>query len=272
MDNVIKTALAEVGYLEKSAAFYKRIGKDCLYPKTDYAGSDNYTKYGYELNQIHPTVIDFPAAWCDCFVDWCFYKAYGISNAEAMIGGHFDDYTKNSAKLYIGKEAFYYAKTFHGQKGDQVFFSKNGTFDGIYHTGLVIDADDKYIYTVEGNTSGGEEVVPNGGGVYKKKYTHDNPKLYGFGRPKYDLIEKHWVQDNGIWYYQDGFGRNTYGWALIKETKGDAEHWYYFNSRGQMMTGLQFIDGDPYYLTISGDLEGALCNTDQRGALSPWYL
>ena len=43
---VIAIALAEVGYLEKSAAAWEKYGKDCLYNKTAYAGFDNYTKYG----------------------------------------------------------------------------------------------------------------------------------------------------------------------------------------------------------------------------------
>ena len=104
---VIAIALAEVGYLEKSAAAWKKYGKDCLYNKTAYAGFDNYTKYGYEMHQIYPSVMDFPAYWCDCFVDWCFYQAYGVSNAKKLLGGNFDDYTKNSINLYKSKKAFF---------------------------------------------------------------------------------------------------------------------------------------------------------------------
>ena len=272
MEKVLEIALAEEGYLEKSAAAWKKYGKSCLYDKTGYAGKDNYTKYNYEMHEVYPSVMDFPAAWCDAFVDWCFYKAYGKTTAEAMIGGHFDDYTKNSARLYIGKEAFYYGKTNHGLPGDQVFFSKDGTFNGIHHTGLVYAADDNYIYTIEGNTSDGTEVVANGGAVCRKKYAHTNSKLYGFGRPKYDLLDYHWIQVDGIWYYQDGFGRNTYGWKAIKETVSDAKHWYYFNDKGQLMTGVQTIGDKLYYLYEYAPLEGACCKTDQSGALSPWYL
>lgn len=272
MQRVIDIALAEVGYLEKSKAAYKSIGKECLYEKTKYAGSDNYTKYGYEMNRLYPSVMDFPAAWCDAFVDYCFYRAYGVANAKAMIGGHFDDYTKNSARLYIDHEAFFYAKTFHGRKGDQVFFSKDGTFNGIYHTGLIYDSDDSYIYTVEGNTSSGSEVVANGGAVCKKQYRHDNAKLYGFGRPNYGLLDFRWIEVGGYWYYQDGFGNNTHGWRLIQETGGTAKHWYYFDDKGRMLTGAQWINGCCYYLMECGDLEGACCKTDDSGALEVWYV
>ena len=84
---VIKVAEAEVGYLEKSAAAYKK-NPSVLNKKTEGAGVDNYTKYGRDMHAIYPAVMDFPAAWCDCFVDWCFQKAYGLSNAKKLLGGN----------------------------------------------------------------------------------------------------------------------------------------------------------------------------------------
>lgn len=82
----------------------------------------------------------------------------------------------------------------------------------------------------------------------------------------------HWLCVDGIWYYQDADGRNTYGWAEIKETAGEAWHRYYFNAKGQMQTGLVVVDGNTYYLQETGPLEGALCETDGSGALSPRYI
>ena len=72
---VIEIAKAEEGYLEKSAAAYKKDPK-VLDEKTDGAGKDNYTKYGRDMHKVYPAVMDFPAYWCDAFVDWCFYKAW----------------------------------------------------------------------------------------------------------------------------------------------------------------------------------------------------
>lgn len=174
VDKVIKIALAEVGYLEKKS-------NSQLYNKTANAGSNNYTKYNKEMHDIYPSVMDFPAAWCDAFVDWCFYKAYGISNAKGLIGGNFDDYTPNSANLYKKKNAWY---TSDPIMGDQIFF-KNSV--RICHTGLVYDVDSTYVYTVEGNTSGASGVIANGGGVCKKKYKLNDPAIAGYGRPKYDI-------------------------------------------------------------------------------------
>lgn len=186
VDKVIKIATAEVGYLEKSKAAYKK-DTTCLDEKTRGAGSDNYTKYGRDMHKIYPAVMDFPAYWCDAFVDWCFYKAYGVSNAKKLLGGNFDDYTVASCQLYKNKKALDGTP----KKGDQVFFTKNGQVSGCYHTGLVYKVDKTYFYTIEGNTSGASGVVSNGGGVAKKKYSISAYKgKVLFGHPKYDKAKK----------------------------------------------------------------------------------
>lgn len=182
VDKVIAVALNEEGYLEKSTAAYKK-DSSCLDEKTRGAGSDNYTKYGRDMHKIYPSVMDFPAFWCDAFVDWCFQKAYGVANAKGLLGGNFDDYTVASAQLYKNKGALDTTP----KQGDQVFFTRNGQVSGCYHTGLVYKVDKTYFYTTEGNTSGASGVVSNGGGVAKKKY---NIVAYKgkvlFGHPKYD--------------------------------------------------------------------------------------
>lgn len=173
VNKVIDIALAEVGYLEKKS-------NKSLDSKTANAGSANYTKYGRDMHKLYPSVMDFPAYWCDAFVDWCFYKAYGVANAKGLLGGKFDDYTVASAQLYKNKKAWY---TSNPKVGDQIFF-KNST--RINHTGLVYKVDSKYVYTIEGNTSAGDEVIANGGCVAKKKYLLTNSRIAGYGRPKYD--------------------------------------------------------------------------------------
>lgn len=182
VDKVIDIALKEVGYLEKSASAYKK-NPSILDKKTAGAGKDNYTKYGRDMHKIYPSVMDFPAYWCDCFVDWCFYKAYGVTTAKSLLGGNFNDYTVASATMYQNKKALDTTP----KKGAQVFFTRNGKVSGCHHTGLVYAVDSTYFYTVEGNTSGGSSVVSNGGGVAKKKYRISSYKgKVLFGHPKYD--------------------------------------------------------------------------------------
>ena len=120
---------------------------------------------------------------CDCFVDWCFYQAYGITTAKSLLGGNFNDYTVASAGMYAKNNAIDSTPKI----GDQVFFTRNGKISGCYHTGIVYDVDSTYFYTIEGNTSKASTVVSNGGGVAKKKYSIKQYKGKTlFGHPKYD--------------------------------------------------------------------------------------
>lgn len=169
---VIEIALAEEGYLEKKS-------NKNLDSKTANAGSANYTKYGRDMHKLLPSVMDFPAYWCDAFVDWCFYKAYGEEEAKKLLCGNFNDYTPSSAQLY--QKAGRWGSD--PKVGAQIFF-KNST--RICHTGLVYAFDKQYVYTIEGNTSGASGVITNGGGVAKKKYKLTNSKIAGYGYPKFD--------------------------------------------------------------------------------------
>jgi len=173
---LIALALAEVGYLEKkngSAAF--------LGDKTANAGSANYTKYGKEMHDIYPAVMDYPAAWCDAFVDWLFYSTYGVANAKGLLGGNFNDYTVASAQLYKNKGAYFKKNP---RVGDQIFFKNSSR---ICHTGIVYAVDASRVYTIEGNTSGASGVVANGGGVCKKSYALGYSRIDGYGRPNYTI-------------------------------------------------------------------------------------
>ena len=201
VDKVLTIAKAEVGYLEK-----KNGDARYLYDKRANAGYNNYTKYGKEMHEVYPSVMDYPAAWCDAFVDWCFYKAYGVATAKSLLDGNFDDYTVASALMYKNHNAWY---TNNPKVGDQVFFKNS--YGGICHTGLVIAVDNLYIHTIEGNTSAALGVVANGGGVAQKKYALNYNRIAGYGRPKYDkgnsntntVVEP--VQSNSVKYTKKQF-------------------------------------------------------------------
>ena len=181
-NKVIAIAIAETGYLEKSKSAYQK-NPDILNEKTAGAGRDNYTKYGKEMHKIYPSVMDFPAPWCDCFVDWCFQRAYGVTTAKSLLAGNFDDYTVASAGMY----ARHGALDKKPEVGAQIFFTRNGAASGCYHTGLVIavSADKKTVTTIEGNTSAvGSGIEANGGCVAKKVRNVNAYTL--FGHPAYN--------------------------------------------------------------------------------------
>lgn len=190
---LISVATNEVGYLEKKNG-------NSLYEKTANAGSANYTKYGYEMHKLYPATMDYPAAWCDCFVDWCFVQAFGKEKALKMLH-KFDDYTVNSAGYYKNNGEWYKSP----KVGDQIFFTN--AKGGICHTGIVYAADKDYVYTIEGNTSSESGVVANGGCVAKKKYSLTYNRIAGYGRPKYELAKEKKILETGndiVWELING--------------------------------------------------------------------
>ena len=166
-DKVIEVAFAEVGYLEKAS-------NNQLDSKTANAGDRNYTKYARDL---YPDLQGQP--YCDMFVDWCCVKAYGKATAKKLLGG-FSAYTPDSAQYFKDRNQWH---TDNPEKGDEIFFENS---ERICHTGLVYKVDSENVYTIEGNTSTGEQVISNGGGVCKKSYKLYNPRIAGYGRPNYD--------------------------------------------------------------------------------------
>lgn len=181
-DTAIYIALNEEGYLEKSRKAYQ-INKNIIYDKINGAGSDNITKYGYEMHQIYPVTMDEFSYWCDSFVDWCFYQSYGVATAKSLLGGGFDDYTVASADMYVKHMAFITgSKNF--LPGDQIFFKNSNR---ICHTGIIYNVNKYGIDTIEGNTSNKGILVRNGGCVAKKHYPHNYKNIAGVGRPKYDV-------------------------------------------------------------------------------------
>lgn len=167
MQRVIDFMLNEVGYLEKKSDAF-------LEDKTANAGSNNYTKYGKEMGCNGQP-------WCDAFQDYCFVHTYGKETARTMLGG-FSNYTPTSAAYFKNKGRW----STEPKVGAQVFF-KNSV--RICHVGLVYAIDENYIYTIEGNTSGSEQIVDNGGAVCKKQYLINNPRIAGYGMPLYELVE-----------------------------------------------------------------------------------
>lgn len=178
INKLIEVATKEVGYLEKKS-------NKNLDSKTLNAGKNNYTKYARDLDSIKNFYNGKKQgfAWCDVFVDWCFVQSFGVDRARELLlqpnkslgaGCKYSmNYYKKAKQLYDSPK-----------KGDQIFFKS--TSGSITHTGLVYKVDSTYVYTIEGNTSSGDDVVyANGGCVRKKKYKLTNKNIAGYGRPKY---------------------------------------------------------------------------------------
>lgn len=174
VDLVLSVAANEVGYLEKATNNY-------LDDKKANAGSGNYTKYWRDLKPSFQS-----QAWCNCFVNWCFVKAFGQADAKKLLytSGDWSYYTPTSASYFKNNNAWYSKPV----AGDIIYFKNSSR---IHHVGIVRKVDSNYVYTIEGNTSSGSEIIPNGGGVYYKSYLITNPNIAGYGRPKYDITKSY---------------------------------------------------------------------------------
>ena len=166
-EKVISIALAEVGYWEKAS-------NASLDDPTANAGSGNWTKYARDLAAAgYYNGNKNGYAWCDVFVDWCFYKACGskaAAEAAQCQTGTLGAAVNYSAGYYKAKGR--YDKT--PRKGDQVFFQQNGE---LVHTGIVAEVTATQIVTVEGNSSDQ---------VKKNTYSRTSSYIAGYGHPIYD--------------------------------------------------------------------------------------
>mgnify|MGYP003300447359 CR=1 FL=1 len=183
INKLIEVATKEVGYLEKKS-------NKNLDSKTLNAGKNNYTKYARDLDSIKNFYNGKKQgfSWCDVFVDWCFVKAFGEKRARELL---LQPTKSLGAGCKYSMNYYKKAKQFHTtpKAGDQIFF-KNSKGE-ITHTGFVYKVDKTYVYTIEGNTSSGNDVViSNGGCVRKKKYKLTNKNIAGYGRPKYKVVEE----------------------------------------------------------------------------------
>lgn len=184
VEKLLDIATQEIGYLEKSS-------NSQLDDKTANSGYGNFTKYGRDTAKwglYNGNKSGF--AWCEQFVDWCFIKAEANGREVAS---HIIEKSMQSIYQPLGKEgaacefsAEYFKKNNALKKnpkiGDQIFFKNSSNLP--YHTGIVVDVDEVYVTTIEGNTSEGSKVVANGGAVCRKKYKRNYERIYGYGRPQ----------------------------------------------------------------------------------------
>ena len=163
---VIDIALGEVGYKEKAT-------NADLDLATANAGTGNWTKYARDLFAAgYYNGNKNGYAWCDVFVDWCFFKAFGKTEGQLMEcqTGPLGAAVPYSAGYY--KAQGRYDTT--PQVGDQVFYQQGGQ---LVHTGIVTEVTATQITAVEGNTSNM---------VAKRTYNRTDSYIAGYGHPNYD--------------------------------------------------------------------------------------
>ncbi|WP_241695032.1 CHAP domain-containing protein [Streptomyces sp. C] len=107
--------------------------------------------------------------WCAAFVAWCAAEA-GLSALYPKTA------SCEAGVAWFKKQGRFSA---YPARGAMVFFGRNGGT----HTGLCIDFDSEWIYTVEGNTNA--DGSPEGDGVYEKRHRRTDAYVYGYGYPDF---------------------------------------------------------------------------------------
>lgn len=178
-EKLIAEAEKWVGYLEKKS-------NERLNDFTANAGNNNYTRFAVDYcDYFGEKKSVFQAQpWCAMFVSVMFANAFGAEMAEKLLGGHYAycPYGVNHFKN-IG-----IWKTSKPKMGDVIIF-KNASGTAC-HTGIVYAADNKRVYTIEGNTSSASGVVANGGCVAKKSYSLSYSRIMGYGNIDYTGIKE----------------------------------------------------------------------------------
>ena len=164
-ERLIQIALAEVGYREKAS-------NASLDDPLANAGSGNWTKYARDLYAAgYYNGSKNGYAWCECFVDWCFFKAFGPD------GQRIQCQTGDLGAACIYSMQYYRQQGRCDQNpkaGDQVFFYAGGT---VGHTGVVVEVSESSITVVEGNSSDR---------VQKLSYPRSSGSIAGYGHPWYE--------------------------------------------------------------------------------------
>ena len=174
--DLLAVAKGELGYKEKKS-------NSNLDSKTANAGDGNWTKYARDLaNAGYYQGNKNGYAWCDVFVDWCFYKL--VCNVTGKSGKDVRQKANelicvNEGELYGAgcgcSRDYYKAKKRLGNlpvKGAQIFFYDDGV---VSHTGIVTGYDNSKVYTIEGNASNQ---------VKECSYSRSSSRIVGYGYPK----------------------------------------------------------------------------------------
>ena len=141
-EEIISIALKQVGYKE---------------------GKNNATKYGHWYG------LDYNP-WCAMFVSWCAATAGISTDIIPKYAGCGTGYKWFKKRGLVDKTP---------QRGDIVFYKPTKIGATSSHTGIVVDVNDTYVITVEGNAGS------NTDGVYRMCHYRTYKNFLGFAHPKY---------------------------------------------------------------------------------------
>lgn len=283
LNELISLARSEEGYVEKAS-------DQNLDSKTSNKGTNNYTKYSRDVNNVGLRGCQ-GQAWCATSAFWLDLKTFGVDKALQL-------WSMNRS-TYVGYSCFSTYNVFAacGKVGKTpklgalvVFtFSHMGRVLGIYTQNGIT-----YFDCWEGNTSSNLN-DRNGGMVKIKKRRADDSTIKGFCyidydsvTPEIDIPKSGWVQEGDGWRFYLGNVnqpiRNDWywdgkGWCFFDDA-GFAVHdnwykyktqWYYFGSDCYALKSTWLCYKDKHYYIDSNNVMAASCYVKSKDPLSQLY-
>ncbi len=138
-----------------------------------HESGNNYTEYGRWYGK--------QSYWCNVFVSWCAYVAGVPSSVFPKLSGVGSAYSSTFPS--VGADCFKFG-TKPVEAGDLLFSCTcSGSYGCIDHVGLIVDVDDQYIYTVEGNMSDAVRAITYP--VSTGYSAHNHARINYIARPNY---------------------------------------------------------------------------------------
>lgn len=185
IEQIVSLANSYVGYLGKKSV-------DELY---DYKENANgkYNMFAYELDQVNGFYNGKKNGydWCAVFVHWLFYKQFGKANTMNMLyllDNSLGAGVKYAAQYYKQNNSFYDSP----EVGDQIFFGTSNTWN---HTGIVINVENGFVSTVEGNAKASFDGITYDSAVARFRYPLNYDYIIGYGRPNWSVVEQSETKD-----------------------------------------------------------------------------
>lgn len=169
--DVIAVALSQLFYHEGDSE------KD--FSGTNTSGDGNFVEYNYaygKLDQEGNGTLTYGYPWCAAFVSFCLRRSL-VPTTIAPTHVNCTSWV-NIFKKGTTNYKFYGPNGYTPIMGDIIFFKNNNSTARISdHVGLVLGASDEYVFTIEGNTSGG---------VFTRVYERTSAKIVGYAVPNYN--------------------------------------------------------------------------------------
>ena len=204
--------------------------------------------------------VKYTDAWCATFISYLSVSC-GLTDIIPVECG-----CEEQIKLFQKIGSWVEDDAYTPRPGDIIYYDWQDTGSGddtghSDHVGIVESCDGLSAVVIEGNYSDQ---------VKRRTISINGRYIRGYGVPKYKDGTAYvvgWNHDSKGWWYATSASTYYHGtWAVINH------HWYYFGDDGYILTGVQNIGGKVYYLMDDGDLQGALCITDDKGSLFPWFV